>query len=80
MNEPKNKPSKGVYYRLFFELFRAYTIPTIALSGAIADFWCKYPFIPTQAAKKTAEFGHADCTIINDNDLKKQKNLFPRFK
>lgn len=80
MSETRKKPSRSIYYGLFYEFFRAFTIPTVALSGALIEFWGKYPFIPTQATKKTAEFGHSDCSNLNGDDLKKSDNLFPRFK
>lgn len=55
MSETRKKPSRSIYYGLFYEFFRAFTIPTVALSGALIEFWGKYPFIPAQMTNKTAE-------------------------
>ncbi|MDO8261347.1 MAG: hypothetical protein Q7T50_07725 [Candidatus Magasanikbacteria bacterium] len=43
------------YYNLFYEIFRSFTIPGLAISGAIINFYCKNIFVPIQVVPETAK-------------------------
>lgn len=77
MNKSESKPSKSLYYSLFYEFFRAFTIPTVALSGALIEFWGKYPFIPYQVVQKTAEEKFKESVFADPASTKKTMDANP---